>query len=166
MKIEMDLPDEMVSLLEASNKDDEYKRNAFILYPYINNKIITIDDAARMLNVDYITICMLYFNYGFNLQIGDYGSITVFVKMKDDKYIPEVDAAMSRLAKIKKIRKGVYHSDYDVFVPTYDALEALMKRKWFRGTVELLVWKVEDEVEDLLEHFNNEIANGDLEVID
>ena len=40
-----------------------------------------------------------------------------------------------------------------------------MKRKWFRDTVELLVWKVEMEVEDLLKHFNEEIANGDIEVI-
>ena len=153
MKFEMDIPEEITKLLKISSNEDEFKRNAFILYPYIHNRTITIEEVARILNVDYITMCMFYFNHDFDLEIGEYGSITVFVKIKDDNYTPKVDTAFIKLANMKKIKEGVYHSDEDVVRDCYTSAKALMKREWFRDTVELLVWKVGDEVEDLKRHF-------------
>ena len=154
-EIIMHIPDEMVSLLEVSNKDDEYERNAFLLYPYIHNRTISIEDAAKMLNVDYITMCMFYFNHGFNLEIGKMGSITVFIKIKDDSYMPTIDKAFVELTRMKKIKEGVYHSDDDVFTVCSNTVEALMEKEWFRDIVMLLVLKVGNEVEDLLENFND-----------
>lgn len=112
-----------------------------------------------MLNVDYITMCMFCFNHNFDLEIGKMGSITVFIKIKDDSYIPTIDKAFIELVKMEKIKEGVYHLDDDVFAVCSNIVEALMEKEWFWDTVILLVLKAGDEVEDLLENFNNNLKN-------
>ncbi len=62
--IKMELPDEMIAFAKPSNKEDELKRNAMILYPYIKQGTISHGRAAEILGIFKMDLITLYGNLG------------------------------------------------------------------------------------------------------
>ena len=52
--VSMEMPDEMVEFAMPSNKDEQLKINAMILYPYIQQGMISHGKAAEILGLSYI----------------------------------------------------------------------------------------------------------------
>lgn len=62
--ISMEIPDEMITFAVPSNKEDELKRNAMILYPYIKQGTISHGRAAEILGIFKMDLITLYGNIG------------------------------------------------------------------------------------------------------
>lgn len=62
--ISMEIPDEMITFAKPSNKEDELKRNAMILYPYIKQGTISHGRAAEILGIFKMNLITLYGNLG------------------------------------------------------------------------------------------------------
>ena len=62
--ISMEIPDEMITFAKTSNKEDELKRNAMILYPYIKQGTISHGRAAEILGIFKMDLITLYGNLG------------------------------------------------------------------------------------------------------
>lgn len=60
--IKMEFPDEMIAFAKPSNKEDELKRNAMILYPYIKQGTISHGKAAEILGIFKMDLITLYGN--------------------------------------------------------------------------------------------------------
>lgn len=59
------LPQELCCFLTCTNKADEFRRDAFILYPYIQNKTISHGRAAEILGVSKRELIDFYGDEGF-----------------------------------------------------------------------------------------------------
>lgn len=62
--ISMEIPDEMIAFAKPSSKEEELKRNAMILYPYIKEGIISHGRAAEILGIFKMDLITLYGNLG------------------------------------------------------------------------------------------------------
>lgn len=49
--VNMELPDEMIRFAMPKDKEEQFKRNAMMLYPYIQNGTISHGKAAEILGV-------------------------------------------------------------------------------------------------------------------
>lgn len=58
--VSMEMPDEMVEFAMPSNKDEQLKVNAMILYPYIQQGMISHGKAAEILGIFKIDLITLY----------------------------------------------------------------------------------------------------------
>ena len=64
--VSMEMPDEMVEFAMPSNKDEQLKINAMILYPYIQQGMISHGKAAEILGIFKIDLITLYGKMGIS----------------------------------------------------------------------------------------------------
>ncbi len=65
-KVTLELPDEMAEYIKSHKIDDitEFKRAAFLLYPYIDAGMMSHGYAASLLGIDKFDLINFYGNYG------------------------------------------------------------------------------------------------------
>ena len=86
-KIEINIPEGMVSYVSKTDEEAVLKQNAMILYPYIQDDTISYGKAAELLGVHKLDLIALYGKLGIS-------------------YLREsVDELTSDLQAIKKLRK-------------------------------------------------------------
>ncbi len=62
--VNMEIPEEMVSFVIQPDKDEQLKRNAMILYPYVHDGIISHGRAAEILGIFKMDLIVLYGKLG------------------------------------------------------------------------------------------------------
>ena len=62
--VSMEIPDEMIEFAIPSNKDEQLKINAMILYPYIQQGTISHGRAAEILGIFKMDLIVLYGKLG------------------------------------------------------------------------------------------------------
>lgn len=62
--ISMEIPDEMIEFVMPANEKERLKMNAMILYPYIQEGIISHGRAAEMLGIFKMDLIILYGKMG------------------------------------------------------------------------------------------------------
>ena len=62
--VNVEIPEEMASLVLSANKEEQLKRNAMMLYPYVHDGIISHGRAAEMLGIYKIDLITLYGRLG------------------------------------------------------------------------------------------------------
>lgn len=63
-KVEINIPAEIVQYTVVENKDEQLKRNAMLVYPYIQNGTISHGKAAEMLGIFKMDLITLYGSMG------------------------------------------------------------------------------------------------------
>ncbi len=63
-KVEIDIPAEIVQYTVLKGKDEQLKRNAMLVYPYIQNGTISHGKAAEMLGIFKMDLITLYGSMG------------------------------------------------------------------------------------------------------
>ena len=86
--VSMEMPDEMVEFAMPSNKDEQLKVNAMILYPYIQQGMISHGKAAEILGIFKIDLITLYGKTG--LSYIDMSEDEIEEKLETVKYLKEV----------------------------------------------------------------------------
>ena len=86
--VSMEMPDEMVEFAMPSNKDEQLKINAMILYPYIQQGMISHGKAAEILGIFKIDLITLYGKMG--LSYIDMYEDEIEEELKTVKYLKEV----------------------------------------------------------------------------
>ena len=86
--VSMEMPDEMVEFAMPSNKDEQLKINAMILYPYIQQGMISHGKAAEILGIFKIDLITLYGKMG--LSYIDMSEDEIEEELKAVKYLKEV----------------------------------------------------------------------------
>lgn len=86
--VSMEMPDEMVEFAMPSNKDEQLKINAMILYPYIQQGMISHGKAAEILGIFKIDLITLYGKMG--LSYIDMSEDEIEEELKMVKYLKEV----------------------------------------------------------------------------
>jgi len=71
IKIEIDVPKEMLPFIEVENEDMKLKRNALFLHLYIKNQTISHGKAAEILGMNKLDLIALYGELG--LSYFDFG---------------------------------------------------------------------------------------------
>lgn len=70
--ISIEMPDEMIQFVAPSSKEEELKRNAMILYPYIRQGEISHGRAAEILGIFKMDLITLYGDMGLPyIEMGD-----------------------------------------------------------------------------------------------
>lgn len=64
--VSMEMPDEMVTYAVTSNKEEQLKINAMILYPYIQQGTISHGRAAEILGIFKMDLITLYGKMGLS----------------------------------------------------------------------------------------------------
>jgi len=62
--VEINVPSEMIKYVQTKNEQMEMERNALILYPYINNRVISHGKAAEILGIPKYDLIELYDRLG------------------------------------------------------------------------------------------------------
>lgn len=62
--ITMEVPEEMKTFITSRNKEEQLKRNAMILYPYIHDGVISHGRAAEILGIFKTDLIVLYGRLG------------------------------------------------------------------------------------------------------
>lgn len=62
--IQMEMPEEMASFVLSSDKEEQLKRNAMMLYPYVHDGIISHGRAAEILGIYKMDLIVLYGSLG------------------------------------------------------------------------------------------------------
>ena len=78
--VSMEIPDEMIEFVMPSNKDEQLKINAMILYPYIKQGIISHGRAAEILGIFKMDLITLYGKMGLS-----------YIEMSEDEIEEELD---------------------------------------------------------------------------
>ena len=86
--VSMEMPDEMVEFAMPSNKDEQLKINAMILYPYIQQGMISHGKAAEILGIFKIDLITLYGK--MELSYIDMSEDEIEEELKTVKYLKEV----------------------------------------------------------------------------
>ena len=86
--VRMEMPDEMVEFAMPSNKDEQLKVNAMILYPYIQQGMISHGKAAEILGIFKIDLITLYGKTG--LSYIDMSEDEIEEELETVKYLKEV----------------------------------------------------------------------------
>jgi hypothetical protein len=63
-EVSISIPDEMVVYVTPKSKQEELKRNALILYPYISNDTISHGRAAEILGISKCELIDIYDDLG------------------------------------------------------------------------------------------------------
>lgn len=88
--VNMEMPEEMVSFVMKPGREEQLKRNAMILYPYVHDGVISHGRAAEILGIFKMDLIMLYGKLGLP-----------YIEMTDDeideelKTVKELGEAMS-----------------------------------------------------------------------
>ena len=86
--VSMGIPDEMLEFAMPSNKDEQLRINAMILYPYIRQGMISHGKAAEILGIFKIDLITLYGKMG--LSYIDMSEDEIEEELKTVKYLKEV----------------------------------------------------------------------------
>ncbi len=86
--VSMEMPDEMVEFAMPSNKDEQLKVNAMILYPYIQQGMISHGKAAEILGIFKIDLITIYGKMG--LSYIDMSEDEIEEELETVKYLKEV----------------------------------------------------------------------------
>ena len=86
--VSMEMPDEMVEFAMPSNKDEQLKINAMILYPYIQQGMISHGKAAEIIGIFKIDLITIYGKMG--LSYIDMSEDEIEEELKTVKYLKEV----------------------------------------------------------------------------
>ena len=86
--VSMEMPDEMIEFAVPANKDERLKINAMILYPYIQQGMISHGKAAEILGIFKIDLITLYGKMG--LSYIDMSEDEIEEELKTVKYLKEV----------------------------------------------------------------------------
>lgn len=86
--VSMEMPDKMVEFAMPSNKDEQLKINAMILYPCIQQGMISHGKAAEILGMFKIDLITLYGKMG--LSYIDMSEDEMEEKLEMVKYLKEV----------------------------------------------------------------------------
>ena len=86
--VSMEIPDEMLEFAMPSNKDEQLRINAMILYPYIRQGMISHGKAAEILGIFKIDLITLYGKMG--LSYIDMSEDEIEEELKTVKYLKEV----------------------------------------------------------------------------
>ncbi len=62
--VNMEMPEEMVSFVMRPGKEEQLKRNAMILYPYVHDGVISHGRAAEILGIFKMDLIVLYGKLG------------------------------------------------------------------------------------------------------
>ena len=62
--VNMEMPEEMIPLIVQSSKEDQLKRNAMMLYPYVHDGIISHGRAAEILGIFKMDLIVRYGKLG------------------------------------------------------------------------------------------------------
>ena len=62
--VNMEMPEEMVSFVMRPGKEEQLKRNAMILYPYVHDGVISHGRAAEILGIFKMDLIVLYGKMG------------------------------------------------------------------------------------------------------
>lgn len=84
----MEIPDEMLEFAMPSNKDEQLRINAMILYPYIRKGMISHGRAAEILGIFKIDLITLYGKMG--LSYIDMSEDEMEEELETVKYLKEV----------------------------------------------------------------------------
>lgn len=86
--VNIEMPEEMVSFVLPANKEEQLKRNAMMLYPYVHDGIISHGRAAEILGIYKIDLIVLYGRLGIP-----------YIEMTDE----EKDEELSTAASLKEV---------------------------------------------------------------
>ena len=86
--VSMEMPDEMIEFAKPSNKDQQLRINAMILYPYIQQGMISHGRAAEILGMFKIDLITLYGKMG--LSYIDMSEEEIDEELETVKYLKEV----------------------------------------------------------------------------
>ena len=86
--VSMEMPDKMVEFAMPSNKDEQLKINVMILYPCIQQGMISHGKAAEILGMFKIDLITLYGKMG--LSYIDMSEDEMEEKLETVKYLKEV----------------------------------------------------------------------------
>lgn len=78
--VNMEMPEEMVSFAVQSDREEQLKRNAMILYPYVHDGIISHGRAAEILGIFKMDLIVLYGKLGIP-----------YIEMTDDEIEEELE---------------------------------------------------------------------------
>ena len=82
--VSMEMPEEMITYALPQNKEDQLKINAMILYPYIQQGIISHGRAAEILGIFKMDLITLYGKMGLS-----------YIVMSDDEIEEELEVVRS-----------------------------------------------------------------------
>ncbi len=86
--VNVEIPEEMASLVLSANKEEQLKRNAMMLYPYVHDGIISHGRAAEMLGIYKIDLITLYGRLGIP-----------YIEMTDE----EIEEELSTVQSLKEV---------------------------------------------------------------
>ena len=79
--VSMEIPDEVIEFVMPSNKDEQLRINAMILYPYIQQGIISHGRATEILGIFKMDLITLYGKMGLS-----------YIEMSEDEIEEELEA--------------------------------------------------------------------------
>ena len=77
--VSMEMPEEMVSFVMRPSKEEQLKRNAMLLYPYVHDGVISHGRAAEILGIFKMDLIALYGKLGLP-----------YIEMTDDEIEEEL----------------------------------------------------------------------------
>lgn len=77
--VNIEMPEEMVSFVMQPGREEQLKRNAMILYPYVHEGIISHGRAAEILGIFKMDLIVLYGKLGLP-----------YIEMTDDEIEEEL----------------------------------------------------------------------------
>ena len=86
--VNVEIPEEMASLVLSANKEEQLKRNAMMLYPYVHDGVISHGRAAEMLGIYKIDLITLYGRLGIP-----------YIEMTDE----EIEEELSTVQSLKEV---------------------------------------------------------------
>lgn len=86
--VNMELPDEMIRFAMPKDKEEQFKRNAMMLYPYIQNGTISHGKAAEILGVFKMDLITLYGKMGLS-----------YIDMSDE----EIEEELAMVNELKEV---------------------------------------------------------------
>ena len=86
--VNVEIPEEMASLVLSANKEEQLKRHAMMLYPYVHDGIISHGRAAEMLGIYKIDLITLYGRLGIP-----------YIEMTDE----EIEEELSTVQSLKEV---------------------------------------------------------------
>ena len=86
--VNMELPDGMIQFAMPKNKEEQFVRNAMMLYPYIQNGTISHGKAAEILGVFKMDLITLYGRMGLS-----------YIEMSDE----EIEEELAMVSSLKEV---------------------------------------------------------------
>ena len=93
--VNMEMPEEMVSFVMKPGKEEQLKRNAMMLYPYVHDGVISHGRAAEILGIFKMDLIVLYGKLGLSC-----------IEMTDD----EIEEELATVKELGETKVGCHDS--------------------------------------------------------